>query len=275
MGETVESVQQQPATPAPSSAPATPSPAPAGGERPAWLPSKYETPEALAKGYTELQAAFSGKQEKLRETVLAELRAGVPEAPDKYELKAAALPEHVVWLDGDIPAELEAGKVYFKPDPAAPEMGALREWAHKNGVKSEGFGELMGLAAQVMGTRVPTAAEVEAQRTAFYGSLGENGQARASHLWGQLTSALGDKAKGIDALLSDKGSFEAIEALMSRAGGASFAPAGGGAAPGSAMDEATLRKAPSDPRYGKDKTFMAEVEAGWRRLYADPLPTRR
>jgi hypothetical protein len=252
-----------------STSPATPA-------RPEYLPEKFwkdgaPNVEALAKSYTELEKMRG----RFKDEAAAELRAGVPETPDAYELKAA-VPEGVVWIEGDIPAELEPGKVYFKPDLASPEMNALRTWAHEAGVKPEAFGKLLGIAAQAMGVRVPTLQEREAARSEFFGGLGENGAQRAGHLYGQLRALLPESGvKAIDGMVSSKEAFEAIEALATRAGGARFAPAG--AAPAGGVTEAGLKEMMRDPRYSdplkRDPAFVQQVDQGWRQLYPGPLPS--
>jgi hypothetical protein len=214
--------------------------------------------------------------EQAKAEALAELRAGVPEKPDDYELKPAGLPDGVVWIEGEIPETLEPGKVYFKPDVEGPALGALKAWAHENGVKGEAFGKLLGLAAQVLGHRVPTPAEREQQRSEFFASLGENGAQRAGHLYGQLRAALPEaQVQALDGIVGNRAVFEAVEALVTRAGGARFAPANG--APAGALTEAALKQMMRDPRYAdplhRNDDFVRQVEEGWRTLYPGGLPS--
>jgi hypothetical protein len=274
----------------PAGAPDPTPPAGAGGAgpsstaaaRPDYLPEKFwrdgaPNVEALAKSYSELEKMRGRFGDEAKAAALAELRAGVPEAPDGYALaKPEGLPDDVVWLD-EIPEGFapEPGKVYFKPDPAAPETKALREWAHKHGLKGEAFGELMGIAARVTGIRAPSVAEREQARSEFFSSLGENGAARAGHLYGQLRAALPEaQVQALDGLIGDKAGFEAIEALVTRAGGARFAPT---SAPGGAgLSDAKLREMMRDPRYTdptrRDPEFVKQIEDGWRTLYPGPMP---
>jgi hypothetical protein len=223
--------------------------------------------EALAKSYTELEKMRGRFAEEAKASVLAEVRAGVPEAPDKYELAAAGLPDDVVWLDGEVPDALEPGKVYFKPNPAA--IAPLREWAHQAGVKADDFKALMGIAAQALGTRVPTADETAAAQAEVFKALGEFGERRAQFVMSQWRGMLGEKAKAFDAVPLSAGIVEALEVMAERAGAAKFAPPSTGAA--GRLSEAELKAMMRDPRYTdpakRDPAFVAEVTRGWQTLY--------
>lgn len=253
------------------------SPAPAA-TRPPEVPEKFWDAtagairtDALVKSYSELEKGWGKARETALAEAMAKAREGVPDAADKYALEPVGLPDDVVFVAGEIPADLEPGKTYFALNAAAPEVAALREWAHAAGVKGENFQALLGIAAKAMGTRVPTAEERQAEAKAFYGALGENGEARAQHLWGQVKGILPEpQAKALDSLLGDKAAFEAVEALVTRAGGAGFAPAGG-AAGGVGLTEASLRAQMQDPRYHdprvRDDAFVRQVSEGWAKLY--------
>lgn len=261
---------------APASAPDAGPPggsSPSAAGRPEWLPEKFQTPEALAKSYLELEKMRG----RFKEEAAAELRAGLPDAPDGYEIKADGLPENVVWLDS-VPDNFqpEEGKAYFVANPNAPEVAALRQWAHENGVKPEGFAKLMGIAAQAMAQRVPTRAEREAQRNEFLSSLGENGAARAGHLWGQLQARFPQHAEALNAVVGNKAAFEAVEAMLHAAGGARFAPSGAATAP-AGLTENGLREMMRDPRYTgigrpRDPDYVAQVTNGWKALYPGGPP---
>lgn len=258
-------------------------PSPSVATRPENVPEKFWDPQAgamrtdaLLKSYTELEKGWGKARETALQEAMAKVREGVPEAADKYALQPLGLPDDVVFLEGEVPSDLEPGKTYFALNVAAPEVAALREWAHAEGVKGEAFQRLLGIAAKAMGTRIPTAEERAAQAKEFYGSLGENGEARAQHLWGQVKGMLSaEQAAGLDEILGTKAGFEAVEALIARAGGATFAPAGAGTATAQ-LTEAKLREMMRDPRYRTDKAFQDEVTAGYSRLFGgQPLdPTR-
>lgn len=249
------------------------SPAPAA-TRPDDVPEKFWDAtagavrvDAVLKSYSELEKGWGKARETALAEAMAKVREGVPEAADKYALEPVGLPDDVVFVAGEMPAEFEPGKTYFALNAAAPEVAALREWAHAEGVKGEGFQKLLGIAARAMGTRVPTAEERAAERGEFYKALGENGEARAQHLWGQIKGMVSPElAAEADALLGSKGGFEFVEALVTRAGGAGFAAAGAGITTG-AVTEASLREAMRDPRYLTDKAYADQVTQGWTKLY--------
>lgn len=80
-------------------------PAPAGGEgRPAWLPEKFQTPEALAQAYTELQKKLGSQGQQPPAT---------PEAPKKQGLDSTVLgreiAEHGKVTDATLQSLKDAG----------------------------------------------------------------------------------------------------------------------------------------------------------------------
>jgi hypothetical protein len=164
--------------------------------RPEWLPETFWRDgvpdyEGLGKSYNELRTAFSSKEEAIRGKVLADLRAGVPESPDKYEVKLDP-----AWL----PPGFEA-KTIAADDPL---ISAARPILHKLGAKQEDFNALTQAFVQWQAQTLPNPVK---EREA----LGEHAEARISAVDAFLAKQL-DKA-GYDALADVATTAPAIAAL--------------------------------------------------------------
>lgn len=215
----------------------TPASAPAGNARPEHVPEKFWDAEKNAvrvddvlKSYAHMEKHRGELAEKAVNDKLAELFGKRPEAPDKYEIRVPTkTPDGVVILDKQPGPEFvpEEGKAYAVLNPNDPLFEKARDLAHKAGLGQEEFDALVGDYLATRATRVPTAAEREAQATAFFDSLGENGRDRVKHTWRGLQSLVGEAhAKTLDGAIGDKATFEAIERLVQRATGSPYAPAG-------------------------------------------------
>lgn len=234
----------------------------------------------LARAHAELGQRFAKGKADFAETVradvraelLAEMRQGVPEQPDGYTLAPPreGLPESLVLLDA-VPGEdfqPEPDKRYFVLRPDDPLLTWWKTEAHRLGLTQEKFNEGVVQFAAAQARRTPTLAEQQQARQAFYASLGENGVKRAEHLWGTLQSTLGEAgARAIDALLGSKEQFEAIEALVTKAGGPKLAAAPVTPTVAPTLDQ--LRARMKDPKYWRDRdpAVVREVEQGFARLY--------
>ncbi|WP_138469871.1 hypothetical protein [Poseidonocella sp. HB161398] len=198
-------------------------------ERPEWLLPKYNSAEDQAKAYRELYGKFSKKTDDLRAEIAAERAEGVPEAVDGYEY-----PEG--W---DAPGE--------------DVDGALRAWAHENGVKGEAFQTLIN---DVWAKTMPDP-EVEMQ------ALGENAESR-----------IGDVNQWVHKNV-DKAHFPVVQGIMTSAAGVAFIEslAGRGASSGfvtnageaqtQPLSRESLREMQFDPRYGTDEKYTAKVSSLW------------
>jgi hypothetical protein len=86
------------------------------GDRPAWLPEKFKSPEDLAKSYGELESWRGKKEEELTASLLKDR----PEAADKYELP-----------------KFENSNVDHEALAAHPLVGWWRDQAYKRGLSNE------------------------------------------------------------------------------------------------------------------------------------------
>jgi len=131
--------------------------------RPEWVPEQFWRDagadyEGLGKAYGELRTAFSGKEDKLREKVLAELRRDAPAKPEDYafEIAADALPE---------------GFELVPPGADDPMMAAARTVMHELGASP---GQWQKLTAAFVGWQVAQQPNLAAEKAA----LGEGGEGR-------------------------------------------------------------------------------------------------
>ena len=156
-------------------------------ERPTWLPDKFETPEALATSYGELESKIGQNRDAIRDELMAEFEqeayANRPETADGY-----TIPEGV-------------------DESLAVDNALFRWWANhsfENGYSQEEFDDGIAQYAEFIASQGP---DLEAERK----NLGENASARidAANAWAnsffpeELHGAflmMGQTAVGIKAL---------------------------------------------------------------------------
>ena len=214
-------------------------------ERPEWLPEKFESPEAMAKSYGELESWKGKREEDLRNELIAEMEkeaySSRPESAGHYEI----------------------------PDIVDEELAndnALFQWwanhAFENGYSQEEFVHGIEQFNTAMEAMQP---DLDAEMT----HLGDNAEARieAVSLWSQkffpaeyedVILGIGQSAKGI----------EMMEFLMSKM---KDAPVSSDAQPSLRANEDELRAKMQDPRYWnpvhRDAGYVREVEEGFNQLY--------
>jgi hypothetical protein len=279
--------QQQSATGTPAGPDPAPLPAGAGGPvsppsaaaRPDFIPEKFWDPatgtprvEQLAKSYGELEKQRAKFADEARAAVTAEMFGKRPEKPDAYEV---GLPEDVADLVvlTDKPGadfKAEPGKSYWVLPKDDPLLAMGRQLAHRAGMDQAEFAGMLAQFGKAMAVRVPSAEERQAADTAVFQQLGEHGERRVQHVWGQLRSVLGEeKAAVLDGMVGSAAAVEALEMLVERAGAPRFSPPTGAAS--GRLSEAELREKMRDPRYAdptrRDPAFVAEVQRGWKTLY--------
>ena len=73
-------------------------------DRPEWLPEKFNSPEDLAKSYTELSQKLGGKEEDMRNSIIEEIQKEAfsdrPESSGDYQLPETVDAEEA--LDNDL-----------------------------------------------------------------------------------------------------------------------------------------------------------------------------
>lgn len=246
--------------------------------RPEHVPEKFWDAEKGAVRVDDVLGAYSklegerGKQwDDLKPQVKAEIEgemfANRPGSPDDYK---PVLPDdsNIVLLD-EAPGEdfePEEGKTYMVMKADDPLWQTAREVFHQAGKSNDEFSEAVGLFAQSMAERTPTAQEREdARNKEIEETLGEHGQARVDHVLNALNSTLGeDHRAAIDAL--PVASVPALEALLEKAGQPRFAaPASGQAA--EHLTEEQLRAIQAEPDYWDNPEKQKKVREGWQRLY--------
>jgi hypothetical protein len=219
--------------------------APAG--RPEWLPEKFADGAALAKSYAELESAFGGKQEKLREQLATELaakaREGVPEKPEGYEFTPP---------EGLLPEGFE-----FKVDASDPLLGEMRGLMHELGAKPEQWNRAMTAFLRWQADGLPKPHEEKAK-------LGEGAERRIEAVDAWLAKALPEREyKALAGQLGTADAIAGIERIMRAAGGGSLPGAAGlpgGAGGGDALTPQQARELMSHPDY-RDERKGAEMRA--------------
>lgn len=214
-------------------------------ERPEWLPEKFETPEAMAKSYGELESWKGKREDDLRSEIIAQMEQ------EAFSSRPATA--------GD----------YAMPEIVDEEMAvdnALFQWwtnhAYENGYSQEEFEDGIQQFNDALEAMQP---DLEAETKA----LGDNAEARieAVSLWSQkfFPSEFEDVILGIGT--SAKG-IEMMEFLMQNVKDASVS---GDAGVSARTTEDDLRTKMQDPRYWnpvkRDIAFVKEVDEGFAQLY--------
>lgn len=206
-----------------------------------------------------------------RAKIEGELWGKRPEKVDAYPM--AGLPEAVdVVIMAEPPGAdfaPEPGKTYLPLNPQSPTLQKVRDLAFRAGASAEEFQGLLVEFARENGQRVPTEAEVQADRKSVYDALGENGERRAQFVGASMRRILGpEMAADLEAVVGNAKAIAAMEELVAQASGSRFNPPAAGTGSSGPLTEASVRAMHSDPRYqAGDPTFLAEVEKAWATLY--------
>ena len=213
--------------------------------RPEWWPEKFESPEAMAKSYGELESWKGKREDDLRNEIISQMEQ------EAYSSRPATA--------GD----------YAMPEIVDEEMAvdnSLFQWwtnhAYENGYSQEEFEDGIQQFNDALEAMQP---DLEAETKA----LGDNADARieAVSLWSQkffpaeyedVILGIGTSAKGI----------EMMEFLMQNVKDASVS---GDAGVSARTTEDDLRTKMQDPRYWnpvkRDIAFVKEVDEGFSQLY--------
>lgn len=213
--------------------------------RPEWLPEKFNTPEDLAKSYTELSTKLGAKDEEIRNSIIEEIQseafADRPETAGDYQMPESIDPEAAV--DNDL----------------------LKWWSEhsfENGYSQEEFEQGIEMYAQaVMGNEPDLEAEAA--------KLGDNASARIDAASAWASKFFPEESLGaIERMCESHEGILALEVMMEAMKDGSFA---GDAQSASTTSEAELRQMMNDPRYWnpveRDPNFIKQVENGFKQLY--------
>ena len=212
-------------------------------ERPEWLPEKFNTPEDLAKSYSELSQKLGAKDDDIRNQIIEEIQAEAfserPDSAGDYQLPEIINEEEAV--DNEL----------------------LRWWSEhsfNNGFSQEEFEEGIKIYADSVLGSGPSYEEEVAK-------LGDNAEARieAASLFANKffpESAL----PAIEKMCESHEGIIALETMMQSMKDGSFS---GETASASEVNEADLRKMMDDPRYWKDRDphIHKQVAEGFKRIY--------
>ncbi len=220
------------------------------GDRPDWLAEKFWNPdtkaprtEILGKAYNELEGKMRGKEDEMRESIRAEMRAAAPENYEVNLSKDLKIPDNV---ELDFTSEDPMVKWFFG-------------FAKENGMSQETVDKAINEYVGIEIANMPDVAkEIE--------KLGDYGQDRMLRVHNWLESSLSDEQfKQMNPLLSSATQVEALETLMKKSGPGDFE--GDGGSKGLTLEE--LRTMQDDKRYWqtKDQAFIKKVSDGYKRLY--------
>ena len=213
--------------------------------RPDWLPEKFNSPEDLAKSYTELSTKLGAKDEEIRNAIIEEIQseafADRPETAGDYQM-----PESI--------------------DPEAAVDNELLQWwsehSFENGYSQEEFEQGIEMYAQaVMGSEPDLEAEAA--------KLGDNANARIDAASAWANKFFPEESLGaIERMCESHEGILALEVMMEAMKDGSFAADSQSA---STTSEAELRQMMNDPRYWnpveRDPNFIKQVENGFKQLY--------
>jgi len=219
-------------------------PAAPAGDRPAWLPEKFRSPEDLAKSYTELEGWRGKKEEEWAAAVLKDR----PEASDKYELP-----------------KFESGNVDHDALAAHPLVGWWREQAYKRGLSNDEFKAGVEQYVTALTANMPKVQDEVAK-------LGENANARLERVnaWANATFTDPQEFAAIQQLGATADGIKALERVMKAAGNSIDVNTGdAGASPED--DEKSIKALMDSKAYwhpaDRDPAVVARVEKFFAKKY--------
>lgn len=207
--------------------------------------------DSLIKSFNDTKAAFTGKEESIRERLMADIQKNRPESPEKYEIPK------------DIGIEPPEGyEIEFNSDD--PMIDMWRKLAFQSNMSQDQFMEgIRSYVGVMLGSRVDPAKELE--------KLGENGSDRITRLDNILNKHL--EAKEVDFLadfVSTADGVTILEKLINNIGGDRVAD---GYTPPSneILTKDELMEMMRDPRYtgrgrDRDEGFIKKVSDGFSKL---------
>jgi len=215
------------------------------GGRPEWLPEKFNSPEDLATGYSNLEQKLGQKDEEVRNAVMKEIEetafADRPESVGDYQLPEGFDMEQA---DGN---EL------------------LQWWAEtsfENGYSNEEFQKGVSMYMDALNANVP---DYDAELS----KLGDNATARTEAVSLFANQFFAEEHLGaIERMCETADGVLALEHIMENM--RQDGPSGTGM-PAAQTNEAELKQMMLDPRYHdpvrRDASFIKQVDEGFKRLY--------
>lgn len=211
--------------------PAVDPPPPAPAERPTWLPEGMADGETLAKSYTELRTAFSGKTDALKADLLKELRTGVPEKPDDYAL--------------EVPADLLPEGFKAEINPKDPFLAEMKGFMHELGAKPDQWQKMTNAFLRWQVGHMPDVMAEQAK-------LGEGAPERIAAVDMWLAKALpAEQYKAVAAGMVTAEGVAALETLMRQVTGG-VPPVPGGAAGAATLTGDQAMSLMAKPEYRQD-----------------------
>lgn len=220
-------------------------------QRPDFVPEKFWKDgkvdlEGAFTSYKELETRFTTKTEDLLKQLDADRRKGLPDAPEKYEVK----------LGEDAPVKAEDLQGH-------PAIEFWRKTAFEAGLPPEKFNEGVSELVGILTAGPDLAAEKAA--------LGENADARIHAVGAWAKSKVGDDQEAFSVVQQIGSTAAGIRALEKMMGEAAQSPTGQEPAPPPEITIDKLREMQNDPRYWdrarRDPAFVKKVDDGFQALY--------
>lgn len=235
--------------------------------------------EDLGKSYREARAAISKGVDGYK----AELLKGRPEKPEAYTFKAPdkgplaeRLAKSGLVILADNPGadfKPEPGKQYFALKADDPMLAYWRKTAFDAGMSQDQFMEGIATYAETLAAKAPTEQQRAEAIAATFKALGENGQQRAAHLWGQVQAKLSpEHAAALDEAIQTPEQIMALEALMEKMGEPRFSPAIGAspAQPDSGAMLLEAKRIQGEPDYWSNMEKQKRVSEIYQKVYPGP-----
>ncbi len=208
------------------------------GERPEWLPEKFESAEKMAESYKNLESKFGN----------------FTGAPEEYEI---VKPEGV---DFEFYEDAEYGVDQFQ--------GMAREM----GLDQDGFNKVMNFYIQSESQRVGM--EMQAREDSVYEVFGgqEKAQKEIPQISARVKGSIGEEGMKVYQDAASGSSTSAASAiklagmLINKLDG-EFTQSHKPATPASQVSRDGLREMMKDPRYKTSAEYRAEVDAGYTKLF--------
>lgn len=215
-------------------------------ERPDWLPEKFNSPEDLAKSYSELSSKLGAKDEEIRQSIIEEIQneafADRPETAGDYQL----------------PDSLDEAE--------AVDNELLQWWSEhsfENGFSQEEFEQGIEMYAQAIAGAEP---DLEAEAA----QLGDNANARIEAASVFANKFFPEEAlPAIERMCESHEGIIALEVIMDKMKDGNFSSQVE-ASPKYNIHE--LQQMMADDRYrgyNKDPNFIKLVDDGFKELYRD------
>ena len=246
--------------------------------RPEWMPEKFwdngkgeANIEALATSYSHQEQELSRivRGGKTAEEWRNEVRADVEKEVTQGQIKDR--PEKVEDYKFNIPDDALPEGTEWQMNEDDPLLSWWRQTAYDNGFGQDKFDAGIAEYVKMQAANMPNYdAEVAA--------LGSNGSERieAVNLWAKA-NLTEDSYKALEGVVTTANGIKMVEEIQSLTKNARVNNGSEAPVPNAPKSKSEIKAMQNDPRYWdplqRDETYVAEVEAAWKRAYPGNKPT--